>query len=350
MVPMSPLASRLGRALAAAVCIGTLAVSASAQPKSPTDEARELARQGWAALDAENYKEALAKVVQAEALYHAPVHLVLMGQAQAGLGKLADALTTFERLAAEPLGDAAPKAFKDAQENGRKRMRELLARVPSLLVVVENADGPTTVTVDGQKVDFSNGVAVRMDPGDHAIEVTAQGIDPVKQTVKLPEKGGVVRVPIMLKPRAVGTASPSASVSAAPSVTSTASAAPTTSATVAPDSSPSRTPAYIAFGAAGAGIIVGAITGGLSLSMTSELKKVCVPNNNCPQREQGSIDSANTMANVSTATFVIGGVAAAAGVVLMLVDVGPKSPPKGASKVRVEPWISIGGAGLRGSF
>jgi hypothetical protein len=347
---MSPFASRLGRALTAAVCIATLAVSASAQPKSPTDEARELARQGFAALDAENYKEALAKGAQAEALYHAAVHLLLVGQAQAGLGKLADALTTFEKLAAEPLGDAAPKVFKEAQENGRKRMRELLARVPSLLVAVENADGPATVTVDGQKVDFSNGVAVRMDPGDHTIEVTAAGANPVKQTVKLPEKGGVVRVPIVLnKPNAAGTGSASASVSAAPSVTSTASAAPTTTATAGPDPGMSRTPAYIAFGAAGAGIIVGAITGGLSLSMTSALKKSC-PDNSCPQSEQGSIDSANTMANVSTATFVIGGVAAAAGVVLMLVDVGPKSPPKGASKVRVEPWISIGGAGVRGSF
>ena len=355
---MSPLASRLGRALVAAVVLGSVtpATLALAQPKSPTDEARALARDAWAALDAQDYKEALDKVTKAEVLYHAPTHLLLMGNALVGLGKLAEALATFERLAAEPLPAASPPAFKDAQETGRKRMKELLARVPSLLVVVESAEAPAAVvTVDGQTVDFTSGVAVRFDPGTRAIAVEAEGFAPVKKTVVLPEKGGVVRVPVVLKrPRAAGAASADPSAAA----TAAGSAGPA-------GSGPSlRVPAYISFGVAGASFLVGAITGGVSMARTADLKGRC-PNDLCPEKERTALDSAYATAHASTALFAIGGAAAAAGVVLIAIDLGaaPEKPKTGTSArpaagsargrqpvLRAEPWVSVGGAGVRGSF
>lgn len=344
MRSMPPLASRLGRAFVPLVLCVTCAVAldASAQSKDPTTEARELARDGWKALDAQNFKEALDKVTRAEALYHAPTHLLLMGNAQAGLGRLADALATFEKLAAEPMTAAAPAAFKEAQEAGRKRMKELLARVPSMLVVIESAEATAAVVkVDGQKHGFESGLAVRFDPGEHEISVEAEGFVPVKKKVTLAEKGGVVRVAITLQKvgaAATGTASASAAVSGAP----------TASASAGPEAAPNRVPAYLAFGIAGVGVIAGAVTGGVSISMTSELKARC-PENRCAASDQSAIDSANALANASTATFVIGGVAAAAGVVLMVVDLGGK-PKRGATGVKVEPWISAGGAGLRGRF
>ncbi len=347
---MSPLASRLGRVVLAAVVLGsvTTATVAPAQPKSPTDEARELAREGWDALDAQDYRAALDKVTKAEALYHAPTHLLLMGNALMGLGKLADALATFERLAAEPLPAASPPAFKDAQETGRKRMKELLARVPSLLVVVESSDAPgATVTVDGQKVDFASGVAVRFDPGTRVIGVEAEGFAPAKKTVVLPERGGVVRVPIALeRPRAAGAGSADASASGA------ASAGP------AGGAPKWRVPAYVSFGVAGASLLGGAISGAVSIAQTSDLKGRC-PENLCPEGERGALDGAHAAANASTALFVIGGVAAAAGVVLMVIDLGPGPGNAAAAKgaragarpaLRAEPWVSFGGAGVRGTF
>lgn len=349
---MNPLvASRLGRALSAAVLCASvhLAGDAGAQPRSAINEARELALAGWKALDAEKYQDALDKVTQAEALYHAPTHLLLMGNALAGLGKTADALATFERLAAEPLPDAAPTAFKEAQETGRKRVKELIARVPSLLVAVESAIAAApTVQVDGKTVSFAGGVAVRLNPGEHTITVTADGAKPVKTSVTLPEKGGVVRVPIVLEPEGgavngAGGPATSASASAA------ASAGPSSSAAMPPVER-SRAPAFVAFGVAGAGIIAGAITGGLSLSMTGELKGVC-KDNLCPPDERGKLDQATALANASTATFVIGGVAAAAGVVLLTVDLGSSTPkPVSLTSATVQPWISVGSAGIRGRF
>ncbi|MFO0592854.1 MAG: PEGA domain-containing protein, partial [Polyangiaceae bacterium] len=266
-----------------------LSIDTAAQAKDPAAAARDLARAGWDALDKQDYKDALDKVTEAEGLYHAPTHLLLMGNAQAGLGKLVDALATFEKLAAEPLTAAAPNAFKEAQETGRKRMKELLARVPSLLVVVTSAEaaGPT-VTLDGQKVTFAGGVAVRCDPGEHTIVVEAEGFPTVTQKVTLPEKGGVVRVPITLeKPGApASTSSASASASVAPSGT----------ATVAPAPGPQIKPlTFITLGVAGAGLVVGAITGGITLGAAGDLKKRC-PDNHCPNDEQGAFDSANALA------------------------------------------------------
>jgi hypothetical protein len=350
---MSP-ASRFGRALSAMVLVLSCALArdAGAQAKSPTDEARELARDGWKALDAQNYKEALEKVTKAEALYHAPTHVLLTGNALAGLGRLVDALATFEKLAAEPIPDAAPAAFKEAQDTGRKRMKELLARVPSLLVVVESADAPDAkISVDGKPVNFASGVAVRFDPGQHEIVVEADGFTTAKVPITLPEKGGVVRVPVPLAKAHAPAGSGSAIASA--SIAPTASAAPSATSSAGPDQPTSRVPAYVAFGVAGAGILAGAITGGISLAMTGDLKARC-PNKVCAPTDQGSIDTATALAHTSTVTFVLGGVAAAAGAVLMVVDLNPRHPaqqPHHTSVVgTVRPYLSFGGAGVRGEF
>lgn len=353
---MSPFASRLGRVIGPVLFVAACAFAsdAGAQAKEPAAAARELARAGWDALDKQDYKTALEKVTEAEGLYHAPTHLLLMGNAQAGLGRLVDALATFEKLAAEPLTAAAPNAFKEAQEAGRKRMKELLARVPSLLVVVESAEAAgVTVKLDGEKVTFPGGVAVRCNPGEHTIVVEAEGFPPATQKITLPEKGGVVRVPIALsKP---SSPAPSSSVSAGP----TASAAPTGSALVGPTGPQVKPLTIVTLGVAGASLVVGAITGGVTLGAAGDLKKRC-PDNHCPNDEQGAYDSANTLATVSTATFVIGGVAAAAGAVLLTLDMlgGRAAPsaarsagaPRGAEGVRIQPFLSLGGGGVRGSF
>jgi hypothetical protein len=108
----------------------------------------------------------------------------------------------------------------------------------------------------------------------------------------------------------------------------------------------SRAPLAVVFSVGAASILVGAVTGGLSLSITGDLQASCAAGI-CPPNERGRLDSANALANVSTATFVIGGLAAAAGVVLIAVSPGK---PKTGAAVTVEPWVSAGGAGLRGRF
>lgn len=87
----------------------------------------------------------------------------------------------------------------------------------------------------------------------------------------------------------------------------------------APKASSLRVPGYLAFGAAGVGIIVGAVTGALSLDKISELDRQCVEQR-CPPGLESLRDAARTLGTVSTASFIIGGVAAATGITLFIVD------------------------------
>lgn len=350
---MSPFASRFGRAASIALLTGSALVigDAQAQPKPPSDEARALAREAWKALDAQNYKEALEKITQAETLYHAPTHMLVMGNAQVALGRLADALATFESLAAEPLPAAGPTAFKEAQDTGRQKMKELLARVPSLLVVVEGAGGAASVvTVDGKPIDVASGLAVRLDPGAHAIVVTAAGFESAKKSVTLPEKGGVVRVPIVLEK--LGAAAASGSASAAPSATTSASAAPSASASASAtsDGVSSQAPAYVVFVVGGISLVVGAVTGSLSLGIAGDLKSRC-PENLCSPDDRALLDKGNLLAHTSTAAFVLAGVAGATGALLFTISGGGAAPKSGARNgVHIQPWVSLGGAGVQGRF
>lgn len=70
-----------------------------------------------------------------------------------------------------------------------------------------------------------------------------------------------------------------------------------------------------------AGLIVGGIFGGLAAGDKSSADDDC-PDLACTQEAFDTIESARTLAHGATAAFVIGGVVAAAGLTLIIVDVG----------------------------
>ena len=65
---------------------------------------------------------------------------------------------------------------------------------------------------------------------------------------------------------------------------------------------------------AGAGAIVGSITGALAMSKYGAVAPQC-RDNQCPPETHGDIDAGRTMGTVSTISFIVAGVGAAAGVV-----------------------------------
>jgi hypothetical protein len=313
----------------------------------PTVQARALAQEAGDLLDAKKYADALDRVMRAEALYHAPTHELMMGQAQEGLGHPAAALAIFEKLAAEPIPAAAPHAFVEAQQAGKERLRALLARVPSLLVVVrglrpgQHAD----VRVDGEPFAIDAAAARPADPGSHVVIVSVEGRDPVQQTVVLPDKGGVVTAEVSMTPSDSHEAvsAPQAPPPALPSVL-VEQAAP------APHGGGgSLVPAFVAFGVGAVGLGVGAVTGALSLSNVSDLRSRC-PGNVCPSSQQSEVDSTRMLGTVSTVGFIVGGVGAAAGAVLLLL----RKPSVEASSAHgprtVGPWVGAGAAGVEGTF
>lgn len=323
------------RSLASFVLFIGIAWSANAHGAEPTNvsQAREIALAAGEALDAKRFQEALDKVSQAEALYHAPTHMVMRAEALEGLGRLVEALDTYETLAAEPLSPTAPPAFIQAREDGRKRQVALIARVPSLLVqLLSGADAAEIVaTLDGKPLILGADQATRCDPGKHLLRIEAKGYRTLEREVELAERGGAVKLTLRLEKQG------------APVVTEPPPPPPPV-----PKGRTLFVPALVSLGVGGASLVVGAVTGAMSFARVGDLEKQCAADGRCPPSAQSTIARGRLLGNISTATFIVGGAAVGAGVVLLLVG-KPKSSSTGMIKQAV-PWVAPGMLGLRGEF
>ena len=346
------------------LCVaGVLAASgARAQPNGDDDvkRARVLAQDATDRLLAKDYEGAIDRVMQAESLFHAPTHLRVLAEAQEGLGRLADAMKTYERLVAEPLPVGVADAFLNVQKLARQRLRDLASRVPSLLVTVRGAPAAeVATTVDGRTITTASGTAVRLDAGAHKVRVEVPGYVPFERVVTLPARGGVVVLEAALVPEPGAAPAPlpapppgGASMTASPLAAPPPGAAPETPRNDDEAGGPSRIPVFVAFGAGAAGLVVGAVTGAVSLAEVNDLKERC-PADQCGSAEQPGIDRAEALATASTIGFAVGAAGAATGVLLLLflpAEGPPVSSATGSSAVRATPWIGLGAAGIRGSF
>jgi hypothetical protein len=319
-----------------------MSTPASAQDNDRISQARKLAIESADLIDQHNYAAALERATKAESLYHAPIHLQLAGQALEGLGRRAEAVTLYERLVAEPLPASAPAVFRNAQEAGKKRLRELLASVPSMLVVIHGAPSDEVkVAVDGNPIPVGSGVAKRFDPGKHAVRVTATGYKTLEKEVTLPDRGGVTTIELTLELEGAQPG-PSTTTDARPSASSPGATQPD----VAIPSAGSKVPAWIAFGAGGVGLVVGITTGALSWSKTSALKDRC-EGGHCSSADQSDYDGAHTLATVSNIGFGVAAAGAVTGVVLLFT----RTPARAATtQAAWHPWIGPGSAGVEGRF
>jgi len=115
---------------------------------------------------------------------------------------------------------------------------------------------------------------------------------------------------------------------------------------------------WVAFGVGGAGLILGGIAGIAALSDHSSIAKDC-PGGTCPadNPHTSDISAYHTMGTLSTVGFIVAGVGAAAGVVLLVTQpkgsgdsAPPSSAPAPATGVRLYPVVGVGSAGVLGTF
>jgi hypothetical protein len=180
--------------------------------------------------------------------------------------------------------------------------------------------GPTTpgpppgvqVRRDGEDLPASVlGEALPADPGPHQVRVSAPGYREETRSVTL-EEGKTAVVEIALQRPAHAWARGS------------------------------LRPAGLALTAVGGvGLGVGAVAGVLSLDKIGAIKaaSMCTSGAPCSTRDSAGLSSAKTLGNVSTASFVAGGVLAAAGIVLLVLPTG-----------RARVTVGAGRFDLRGTF
>lgn len=332
------------RHLLGALCAALVTTLASASHADEAAEniaaARTLGIQGVQLADAGKCPEAIEKLTRAEALHHAPTILGRLGECQVNVGEVVTGTENLNMVVREVLPANAPKVFRDAQERAQKVLTAATPKIAYLVIRITPADVKASVAVAGKSVPAALFGAERpTDPGTHQVTATAEGYKPASATVTLAD-GAHQEVTLVLER--------DPSVVAALPATHTGPAATTGTAPPEPGGKKSKMPAFIAFGIGGAGLIAGGITGGLAMSKASDC-----PNKVC--ENQSDLDSAKTMATISTIGFSVGIAGAAVGTILLLTgnsrsEKAARTEQRPAPKFAMQPWLGVSSVGLAGSF
>lgn len=357
--------SRAARWLSPAIVAGALACAAVVPPATveaaePTaaekETARTMHRSGDAKFEQGDYRGALADYKAADLIMGVPSTRLAVAQAQEKLGLLVESLDSALSVKRIPKLNPEPAVFEKARADAVTLASSLRPRIPSVKFALQGVpEGRAVdVSIDGTNVPMALlTVPRKVNPGQHVIKATVDGYHPFEQQVQLPE-GKVTEVPIKLEPK-------DGAAAAAPAPAPTAPAAAPPEAPPAGTQPPPPPPdepeeasggisplVWIGFGVGGAGLILGGITGGIAAGKASDLKDSC-PDNQCLRSEtEDDYDSTYTMAHVSTAGFIIGGVGVAVGVVGLLLPSGEAEASTGSITLR--PIVGPGVAGVAGSF
>lgn len=255
--------------------------------------------------------------------------LFTLAECHAQWGKIASALVEY-RSYMRQVDEMAPEKrdkHNPRYERAKARAAEIEPLVPELLLVLP-ADAPTGTKVsrNGNEVSRpSLGLSLPVDPGEHEIVVEVPGREAVKRTVRI-EKGEKTRVTLVL-PAAKPASTGDGRGSEGPASVENQEQKP-------PKASGGKTGIYVAGGIGLAAIAAGAITGGLAMSKTSFIEEHC-PNKKCLDKEgKATVNSAQTLAMVSTIGFGVGIAGVATATILALASGGSDEKKERAPKVQ----------------
>lgn len=342
----APLAALLLAAPAAAQPATPATSAASAPSDADRATARQLGRQGVAALKARDYAKALDLFTRGERLYKAPTLSLGRARALAGAGRLVSALEAYRDVVREGPGPKPTDAFRKAVADAAAEAAKLEPRVGNVLIAVE---GPPAarVTLDGEPLpDASVGVKRPIDPGAHVARARADGYAPAEVSFRVAEGASEV-VTVRLERDGPAPAAgpltpttPDARTARAPEAPPPAAAA---AVTASGGSSVRRTLGFTALGVGGASLVVGGVTGLMAVGKHATLDDECA-SGRCPPGQRDTLDSYRTLGTISTVGFVAGAALAGAGAYLLI------TAPKRAEGASARLWWGPAGGGLAGTF
>ena len=291
--------------------------------------ARALGTEGLRLAESGNCAAAVDKLKRAEELHHAPTTLERLGECQISLGHYVDGTESLRRVVREHIPDGSPPVFFAAQTRANEALEKAL---PHLAKVRIEVSGPppdaVTLTIDGAPASNATlGVERPIDPGAHTVEATAKGWKPASAKFKL-DKGGARVVALTLEPNPNEPKVETPLVPVGPSTVTVTKR--------------NYVPAIVDFGVTGVALVLGGVFGGVALAKKNDLVASCGGTTTCRSAQRPAFDDVTTFANISTVSFVVAGVAAATGVVLMLI--APKRTV--IEHVAVSPF----GAWITGTF
>ena len=354
-------ARRLGLPLCAVLLFGLAGEQAAEAQTTPSAEdkagARATAERATAAFKDGRYAEAIDLFQRAEALFHAPTHVLMMARSYAASGKLVLAKESYLAVTREELAPKAPPAFKKAQNEAEKELKDLEPRIPSLEVSAALAGGKKAdtknlvITMDGKPVPAALiGIPKPADPGAHVLVATADGFASPEKTITLKE-GEKATLVLELSPAKVVK-------NDAPAGGTNPTMLPVQPAPETPDTPAGKTSGlrYAGIGLMGAGVVglgVGGVFMGLSFSKRADADaafNACGAGCFGPDADQvRAIDAdANQKGNIAIIGLAAGGALAATGVVLFVM--GGQKGKANAPAAMVTPYVGPTGGGFVGRF
>ncbi|MBW2533802.1 MAG: hypothetical protein JRI55_20095 [Deltaproteobacteria bacterium] len=294
------------------------------------DAAKALALEGIAAMDEQRFADALERLAKAEEKFHAPTHLLLMGQCYVGMGRLVDAHEAFTSVLAEEVPNYAPLAFHEAKREAAQEIERIEPQVARVRISLSGTGrAAATVAIDGDQVASDRlQFPIALAAGAHRIEARTAGKPATSQTVTA-TVGTLQQVTLDLG----GDDAEPAPVT------------PPGQEDAGADGFPVAAVTTLAIG--GAVLAAATALGVYTALETSSIKEQC-DGDVCPLEQEQAADSAKVTGHLSTALFAVGGVTAATGLGLLLFDLGDSDDSEQPAPVTAH----VGPTGLlvRGSF
>lgn len=329
--------------LAAVLALSSVAQAAPSAAERET--ARRLMDEGKARLKANEVARAIEAFQKAHDIMHVPTTGIALARAHLAAGHLVEARDAALEVGRIPHEPGDPAVFDTARKHAKELDAQLKPRIPTVRIKIKGGK-PARVAVDDIEIPSSIvGEPVAVNPGKRVISArTAEGAE-AKGEIELAEREAKE---IELTLHGEGEA-PKAAAANKPS---SASAPPARRQITGfgndgdVGAGGERTPLadgliFGGFGLAVVGAAVGGVTGALTLSKASDVEPQCA-NDICDPAAKGDLDSANTLATVSTIAFVAGGAFAVAGVAGLFL---PRRPL--GAKVAGLTWDWAAGPALR---
>ncbi|APR84761.1 Hypothetical protein A7982_10110 [Minicystis rosea] len=319
-VKRSPTSLRCASIVASLVfaAIAIAPVPAGAQATKDLSAARKAFREGEEAEAKGDNETALARFRAALAVKETPQIHLRVGAIEEKLGKLRDALASYQH--GLDLAAALPAVAKVARE----QIDALAPRIPTVVVSIAKPPPGLVVTLDGAPLAAASfGAPQPIDPGAHRIHAEAPGRAARDESFTVVERSSA-RVDLDLAPI----------VATAPGTTSPPS---------------SKVPGVIAAGGGAAALVAGAILVGISVGRDSGIDVQCggADRQRCPLSKKDQIESdvraINAMRFSGLGVTVLGAASVAIGTYLL---VNATKPPPSVGAVTFAPFFGAGTAGV----
>lgn len=329
----------LKRSSATLVLLASLGISSIAHA-DPSLSERETARaamdDGDAKRDKNDLRGALKSYLAADAIMNVPTTGIEVARTQAALGQLLEARETLAKVIRNPAKPGEPPAFANARKAAETLNAELGTRIPSVTVVVQNADpNATQLTFDGEVVPPAAAQAARkVNPGKHIVVAKAGGNERTEEIIVSEKEAKTLTIDLAKK-----------TVTPIPIAEE-------------PEPSPSNGKStwkivmWSGFAVGAVGVGIGSVTGIMAFSKTSDVEGQCT-GKSCPPRVSSDLDSSLSLGTVSTVAFVVGAAGIGVGVLgLVMSNKADTTEPASAAALRVSvrPEVGPTWAGVSGTF